>query len=495
MKGKNVFIVVFFCLVLIIGSLCAFRVSPVRLDLTISRGKTQKIILNLTGSKGTGREHLFVFPTDIFMKRNGTLNFDRLEGFEHSAVPWIKLEETKMALLERQKKELKFKISVPRRAKPGEYYAVIMVEPTEFTDIRAKDKPFLIHMKSRIAVVIVIDVPGRIYEKKGEVILAKVEQINDEVKIISTFSNTGNIHLDVVGTAFVRSKDGRTTFGQLQLRPTGSSKDEAFIFPGNMRDFEGILERPLFQGEYVVDVVFDYGYKFKKAREKADFFITRKIEVDESKMKFLSVEPSAIELQIPAGGLRTRVVKVTNTDYRPIKVSVISEDEWLNVYPSEFTLRPGERKNLKTVLLVPDDKKEKRTGKVVFKPDRGKPTEVSAVVICPGLALREKVAPTEVEVPTEVGKEPEIEKVVEKPKVIKEKKLVKEEEPEEEPAKEEVVKPEEKPIEEVEEAEPMLEPEENHKALFLGLAVAILVIVILLIILLRVRKAGKVSKN
>jgi len=179
MRKKTVFIVAFSCLVLAVSSVY------------VPRGQTAELVLNLTGSKGTGREYLLVFPTDISMERNGTLNFNRLENFEHSAVPWIKLEQTKIALLEKQKKELKFKISVPRRAKPGEYYAVIMVEPTEFTDVRAKDKPFLIHMKSRIAVVIVIDVPGRIYEKKGESVFVKAEEVNGKIKVTSTFHNAG----------------------------------------------------------------------------------------------------------------------------------------------------------------------------------------------------------------------------------------------------------------------------------------------------------------
>jgi len=390
MRKKTVFIVAFSCLVLAVSSVYAFRVSPVRLDLTIPRGQTAELVLNLTGSKGTGREYLLVFPTDISMERNGTLNFNRLENFEHSAVPWIKLEQTKIALLEKQKKELKFKISVPRRAKPGEYYAVIMVEPTEFTDVRAKDKPFLIHMKSRIAVVIVIDVPGRIYEKKGESVFVKAEEVNGKIKVTSTFHNAGNIHLDVSGVAVIRSKDRRISFGQVKLMAVGSQKEEAFIFPGNLRDFVGVLERPLPQGEYIVDVAFDYGYKFKKARFGSNFFITRKTEIDESKMEFLLAEPSVIELELPVRAFRTQIIRVVNTDYRPISVSVVSEDDWVDVSLSDFTLKSGQSRNLRAILSVPDDEKEKRIGKIVFKPDRGKPAEITLSVYKPGKAPKQK---------------------------------------------------------------------------------------------------------
>jgi len=73
-------------------------------------------------------------------------------------------------------------------------------------------------------------------------------------KVTSTFHNAGNIHLDVSGVAVIRSKDRRISFGQVKLMAVGSQKEEAFIFPGNLRDFVGVLERPLPQGEYIVDV-------------------------------------------------------------------------------------------------------------------------------------------------------------------------------------------------------------------------------------------------
>jgi len=383
MRKKTVFILVFFCLILIVGSVYSFRVSPVRLDLTISRGKTMEVVLTLTGSKGTGREHLLIFPTDISMERNGSLNFNRLEGFEHSAVPWIKLGEERVMLIEGQEKDLKFKISVPRSVNPGEYYAVVMVEPTEFTDVKAEDKPFMIQMKSRIAVVIVINVPGRIYEKKGEAVSANIEEIDGKINIVSTFHNLGDIHLDVGGIATIRSKDRRTSFGQVKLMATGSQKDAAFIFPGNMRDFVGVLERPLPRGEYVVDVAFDYGYKFKKARLGSSFFVARETEIDESETEFLLVDPSVIKLELPNGAFRTQIIKVVNTDYRSLNVSIISKDEWIDVSLSSFTLGPGQIKNLKVVLSISEDRKEEMIGKIIFKPDRGKSTELELSVLEP----------------------------------------------------------------------------------------------------------------
>lgn len=353
----------------------AFRVTPARLDLTITRGANQEVILTLLGSNPAKPETLMVFPTDISMMRSGGLKFERIEDFRFSAVPWIKLEENNYTLINKQTKELKFKISVPMNAVPGEYYSVVMVEPTEFADIRDKAKPLMLQMKSRLAVVIVIDVPGRIYEKKGDVFSSSVHEDNGKLNIYSTFNNAGNIHLDVTGTASIRSKDGKTRFAQIKLLATGNPKEEAFIFPGNMRDFEGTLDKPLPKGEYVVDVAFDYGNKLKKATARSNFSITREVYIDETKNEFLNLESKTIELVVPAGALRTQVLKVSNTDYRTINVSVSSE-KWVEAEPKSFTLQPGESKNIKATISPTAYKQPIMETKIIFNPDRGMNSEV-----------------------------------------------------------------------------------------------------------------------
>jgi len=107
-------------------------------------------------------------------------------------------------------------------------------------------------------------------------------------------------------------------------------------------------------------------------------------------MEFLLAEPSVIELELPVRAFRTQIIRVVNTDYRPISVSVVSEDDWVDVSLSDFTLKSGQSRNLRAILSVPDDEKEKRIGKIVFKPDRGKPAEITLSVYKPGKAPKQK---------------------------------------------------------------------------------------------------------
>lgn len=367
----------------------AFRVQPVRLDITLKRGQTGIIHIALSGSKGTRGEYLKVYPVDLIMNRNGSLAFERQENFKYSVVPWISLKEERVRLFEGQTKDYEFRISVPRSAIPGEYYAILMFEPVEPTPMEDPERPIRLMMISRIAVPIILNVPGRIYKKQGKAMETGAQQIDDgKVEVNSTFKNTGSIHLDVCGSALIKSKDEKRNFAKIQLKAFGSSKKsgEGFIMPGNLRDFVGISESPLSlpAGEYLVEVSYDYGYKFRKARDEAIFTITKQFKIDESKTPLFKVDKPIIEFEAKPGVFKTLVLKVTNIDFQPLKVLVQSEKDWARVSPSNFVLKSGESRNLKIIATIPENIESKNQARIVFKPDRGKETEVKLIVYEPG---------------------------------------------------------------------------------------------------------------
>jgi hypothetical protein len=383
----------------------AFKVSPVKLELSIPRGQTREVILTLNGTNGAGVEYLSIYPTDLTISKTGVNTFQRIEKLEFSAVPWIKFSEANFSLSETQKKELKFKISVPLDANPGEYYSIIMIEPEKDTRVRAKDRPLAMDYKVRIGVVLLLDVPGRIYGKTGKALstemipitaelikqikaetlsgkydskhslfytLPDFEKMANKTLILGSFQNFGNTHLDVSGSAIIRSKDGRTSFGQTKLIAMGGGKEQVFTFPGDERYFIGVWEKHLPKGEYRCDAIYDYGDKTKKAMSSSNFSIIRETNPDESKAQFLIVDKN-IDLQVPVGALRTIVAKISNSDYRVINVSFIS-DSWIQIEPQSFALEPGQTKNIK--LTISNDGKSKKEATIVAKPDRGRPSEI-----------------------------------------------------------------------------------------------------------------------
>jgi hypothetical protein len=433
------------------------------------------------------------------MSRTGALSFDIIENSKNSAVKWIKMERDKLSLLEDQSKEVKFKVSIPSNATPGEYYAVIMVEPEIFTDVKDKKNPVMLQMKTRVAVVIVLDVPGRMYEKKGEVNGVKVIETDSLVKITSAFNNTGDIHLDVTSEATIRSIDGKINYGKFKLKALSSSKDDAFVFPGAIRDFEGVIDRQLPKGEYIAEVSYNYGYEFKKARLNQKFSIKRTSSLKEDEIEFLSLESKELKLSIPAGAMRTQALKITNVDYRPINV-VVESNDWIKINPKSFSLKPGEVRNIQVVISVSEYKDPIKKANIVLRTDRGKSTKILVEISKPGTPaskekvvkkVKEKPATEDVTIDSLLSKKEEVEKKsTEQPQAVNENDTLKDVK-----VSKEIVKPEEKPAELVEDTKSISELLTSKQVFFISLGLVGLVIVILLIILRKKRKTGKSAKN
>jgi len=153
-----------------------------------------------------------------------------------------------------------------------------------------------------------------------------------------------------------------------------------------MRDFEGVLDKQLPKGEYLVDVMFDYGAKIRKAMTSSNFTIIRETNVDESKNEFLIVEKK-VEMQVPVGALRTKVVKISNSDYRLINISFVLEP-WIQVEPQSFALEPGQSKNIK--LTVSNDGKSPKEAVIIVKPDRGMASEIKVSLTEKAASMAEK---------------------------------------------------------------------------------------------------------
>lgn len=365
---------------LCLSSAYAVKVSPVRYDLSIAKGSSKEFTLNLTGSKGSYNQNLTIYPSDLFMNRTGALSFDVIKDSKNSAVDWIKMSKSQVSLLEDQSVALKFIVSIPSTAAPGEYYAVIMVEPREFTKVKDKKQPVMLQMKSRVAVVVVLNVPGRTYEKKGEASEIKIIETDSLVRLTSAFKNTGDIHLDVTSEATIRSSDGKISFGTCKLKALSSSKDEAFVFPGATRDFEGSLKRQLPSGDYIAEVSYNYGYDFRKAKQSVKFSVKRDKPLNEKDAEFLRLNSKEIRLFIPKGGRRSQIIELTNIDYKPLNVTMTSAG-WVGIVQSNLTLKPGEvRKIMINISSVDPNQPLNKEAILSFKTDRGKSVEIKIFV-------------------------------------------------------------------------------------------------------------------
>jgi hypothetical protein len=371
------------CLALSLFLSCAYavKVSPVRFDISVARGSSQEFTLKVFGSKGAKNQDLVLYPSDLSMNRGGAFSFDSVPG-KNSAVQFIEIEQKNLLLLEDQAKEIKFKVSVPFNAQPGEYYAVILVEPSKYTIVDDKSRKLKFLMMVRPAVVVILEVPGRTYEKKGEALDLQVLKTDSLIGIKAAFKNTSFIHLDVSGDAVVRSVDGKINYGTFSLNALSSPTKKAFIFPGNTRDFVGALDRQLPTGDYTVEASFNFGYEFKKKRVIQKFSVVRKKPLDISKSECLRLKSSNLDLFIPDGGRLTKIITLTNIDYQPLNIKISSSD-WVKILPDSLSLKPGEIRNIMaTVSVAKYDVSQKKETLVYFKPDRGKGAELKVFATC-----------------------------------------------------------------------------------------------------------------
>jgi len=384
MKKILMFGLVLMLIFLTVSASHAFRVFPAKIEgVEIPRGKTGVGVLHLKGS--VMNEKIKLYPTDIIMDRRGNLSFKKLENWKYSCLDWIKLPEERILTLSKSRvKELEFKVKVPYTAKPGQYYACIMIEPTEFTPVKRKIGGIttILNLKNRIAVPVIITVPGRIAKLDGKVISAEVRAEKEEVKILATFKNEGNVIEEVRGKAQIVNKENKKVYDVVTLKALGSSVADGMgkIFPETLRDFEGVVKRPLPIGKYEARISFDYGIKFRQARARTEFVITQEIAKSQKELLVLAVEPGILELLMSRGGRLLKGVKVSNLDFNPLEVEAISNNQWIKISPEKFMIPAGRSKNLRIVITIPQGEEPQRTGKIAFKPERGKSAVVNVVV-------------------------------------------------------------------------------------------------------------------
>jgi hypothetical protein len=356
------------------ASAWGFRVEPARLDLTINRGESPTVILTLRGSRDAGSEDILVYPTDVLMNRRGELDFKVIEGTKHTLIPWLSVGEKQLTVNENTVREYRFRISVPRDASPGEYYAMLMLEPARPNRIRDAKRPLELNVISRVAVPIIVNVPGRVYKKQGQLIDLKTIQREDgKVVAAGTYFNTGSIHLEVEGQVFIKTEDRKKVLATIPLRALNAPEKKGFILPDHMRDFEGISDRPLplSKGRYFAEFSFDCGNFPRLDRGAIPFSVDKPLVIAEAKGPFFSLDPSKIQFKYTAGRPLTLPLKISNIGFASLRLAASGDAAWARISPSSFLLKSGETRDLSIVVSPSKDQKGVLKARFIFKADQG----------------------------------------------------------------------------------------------------------------------------
>jgi len=352
-------------------------VSPLKQEVTVNRGRTETFYISVANNIREGKGETVavqIEAVDFSVSREGGLSFHEPGTAEYSASKWIKVSETSLLLKPAESKKIACEISAPWTAS-GEYYSAIMAT---LGPRQAAQKGLTI--QCRIASGVFVTVPGRLYPKKARVVecgaaAPSAGAEKPELTITATISNEGRVLFDAEGEVKIRDKAGRL-WAKVPLMSRRSR-----VLPGDLRDFSGCFSEPLPPGEYVAEVVFDYGSEWKKARAEVPFSLSpaqaavwqKKARPDRNAA--LVIEPAQIEQAVAAGGFRGFTLRVSNAKPFPISIRaqvVESEAErsglgkWIQVSPASFNLAGSQNRSVIFTLQAPKHEKGEHKGEIRF---------------------------------------------------------------------------------------------------------------------------------
>jgi hypothetical protein len=438
-----------------------FALSPTSYRFEISAGSSELCEFRLSNSTAKPLTFL-IYTAGLTVGRRGQREFPDIgSAGEFSAAKWVRLLDVKPENVVYSRDTFKFsaEVSVPRGTKPGDYYPVILVEPTEFTSTVEGGSELMI--KSRIGAILKIMVPGpisalnirssvsemvvslpneeevvffrRFIESPEEVVSER--NIDDVVRIMTLFGSNfdeatyrilpldrqkvfmGQIKEYLKG--ILLEEDGirvRATF-QTHARKTVRAKGEVFvyqkidtgkgrylrqlrdrfifvpageqvrgegtIFPGGMRDFEGIVERPLPPGEYIAEALFHFWIEGDERPRlvsgSTEFAVSEAIAARQKDLLVLHVNPELLEYSMIPGESHIEAIEIENMDLvSTLDVDIFASDpSWIEIPVPSVTIGPGRSKKIRIVVKIPRDAKEvERIGKVGIATTQGKPVYV-----------------------------------------------------------------------------------------------------------------------
>lgn len=240
------------------GSGNGFRLSPVRSELTIEKGKSTVLTINIEN------------PTDVQTTVQAVIN-DFISSDKENGEPRLILDDTgetpknsfkelvqpldDVVLGPREKKDIDVTIAVPADASAGGYYGAIRFVPASTTGSGN------VGLTASVGSIVLVRVPGNLTERLELVQLSAAQNNNaksffmsGDVSALIRLKNTGDIHVQPFGKVQVKNMFGKVV-GEYELN---STDPRANILPDSTRKFVDALPDNNFLGRYTI--VANIGY-------------------------------------------------------------------------------------------------------------------------------------------------------------------------------------------------------------------------------------------
>jgi len=250
------------------ASFLALEIKPERLEMQIPPLGFRTTVIQIENQESTS----------VILKANAMgMQFDE-EGnlivvdtseTSRSCASWLKIEPPDLTLPPRGRDQVKLTVQVPGEHFGG-YYACLVLEASPSDSQKAS-------LPTPFQIPLIISSPPN-FEKKGEIVDIEVSAAANKPGIITArFKNTGNIHIKPRGRAVmkvlqeVQMPPGVTYAGEPKYENIGTiifDEVKEFVLPEGISQIQGAFAGSLPSGNYLAEVLIDYGGKEPAKAEK-----------------------------------------------------------------------------------------------------------------------------------------------------------------------------------------------------------------------------------
>lgn len=233
------------------------QVSPVIVNLNAENGRSYDIKLTVTNV--TAGPLVLTSDVNDFKSKDESGNPQVIltpteDSENYSLDTWVS-PIPEMTLQASESRTIAFTVNVPASAEAGGHYGVI-----RFSGVPPSQASSTVSLNASVGVLLLARVQGDITEKLvvEEMFTAKDGKKgtffpNSPVTIVTRVKNTGNVHVQPVGTLVVKNMLGKTVGSY----PFGSNAKN--VLPGSIRRYEQKFDKKFLFGRYSVNLTAAYG--------------------------------------------------------------------------------------------------------------------------------------------------------------------------------------------------------------------------------------------
>lgn len=368
-------------------------VRPMKVEAEVPPNRVARVLLSVRNRHETRTEPVNVEVVHLTQSRDGSLrilteemlaeNFTQEEGerlLSSSSRDWVTLPANRVEIAPETTADIPVMLRVPPRSRGTFVSAVrLLTDEPEMPEGTGAEREAVFAIRFGFLVPFITGIQGAAVRQNISISDIAMEFDNgtdddgNELRQPSTrvsmeIANDGQTYSDLDAEIRVERRSGENW-----RLVTSADLPRLKILPGVTLELVTDLERRLPSGEYrlIGNLMVD-GRRTPRLEKVIDF----EGDPESDRIAFdtlLLMEPSSISLDAVPGATRTSGVTITNPGDQPlsIEISASSPDEfsgkamgeimgddlsaagWTEIRPSEFILRPGQRRNVRVMSRLP----------------------------------------------------------------------------------------------------------------------------------------------